>query len=1199
MKKLLLSFIIIISYSFNVRAQTEGVNVATGNWSSLIQLDNFDPNDDQQSNADTDFVGNATYAIMETQKETVSFNDGITDDVYYFRVRMGQSNPNASFYFGLDVSGDYIADLFVEANVKSQTPYVSFHLRDYSKSGLSPSQTSWLNGTQNNELELTNRNAVISDYSAGTDIDGGNSGTDYWIEFAFTEEVLKAYVADNFNLSISGDSIIALYGFTSTSQTSNGDVIGVDDSIPGILDKTWVELGVIINGTLNNITSGVIVTPIVDSQTTENTLPTITGTWGSSMLRGDSLLVTVNGLVYTSENGLVINNLNWSLPLAGTLNPGTYSIVATTSRSSTKQIVSDTTENELIITSVEPQDIPFNCDYNAYLFQYNDVYAIDLASGNSYTVATDVTEGNINAAAYNPADGFIWGSLSTPAKSIVRIGKSFETTTFYIDELPTTGRYVGDVSATGIYYLKGSGTSYYAIDLNPDSTNYGKYIETLNLPASISIHDWAFNAVDNKLYSVEKNTNILYRIDAETGSMESLGEVPILSGLNYTYGAVYFDASGRFYVSANQTGTIYVIQSVQDLNGTNTMDSNLFAFGPSSSQNDGARCPTAPVPQEDCTNGIDDDGDGLIDCEDPSCSGYASCPVLETSSSSSANAGGLESNNRLSQQISKRNFNRAKSSYKFDKRTAKRFSKSSKYGKSNTSKGGGFQLSDFMPLEVINEDNVIESSPKDLLTITNATDVYSVDYMRNNEAVASILLLKTDKGVYEHTKYICDRLLGAQLISVSTIEIKEQQFIKSLIRTIDGSLEFVLSLSAKSINNGANFGIESHWNLDKYESNVGFYNFQIWSNSLDDLLRLGEEVVRLLEVQKPITSYNNSTPPTVFVRTGKYHNGKLDLQIVNTNRSRSVAFDGGLRSTETDDVAFVTSSIELNGDYISNVEVDAGNLFDIGFRIGDGIQTPDDLFMSDGPWGYDDAAPTTTVTNYTVETNVTQFNDDEFPVERNISLQATTSEYIAAYRALTPKFNAIDLRDYNSFKFKGKGTGTLIVRLVKESVSNWQTQYKTSIELTDDLADYILPFSEFTSISGEILNASDITSIVFTMLAENGEEVTKTMTLEQLSFSKSSTLSVDSISETNDLETMAIPNPMSSYTTIHFTAQNSETVQVLVYNQLGRLVKQIKVDAKQGENEIMLERGNLSSGMYFCNIKSNQTNYKTTKLLID
>ncbi|MDO5981074.1 DUF6923 family protein [Flavivirga spongiicola] len=851
----------------------------------------------------------------------------------------------------------------------------------------------------------------------------------------------------------------------------------------------------------------------------------------------------------------------------------------------------------LIYTSVYTQDIPFNCDYNAYLFQYNDVYAIDLASGNSYTVATDVTEGTINAAAYNPTDGFIWGSLSYPAKSIVRIGKDFSTLTFYVDELPTNGRYIGDVSAEGVYYLKGGGTPYYAIDLNPDSDNYGSYITTKDLSKSISIHDWAFNAVDGKLYTVEKKTNILYRIEAESGTVESLGEVPILSGLNYTYGAVYFDASGRFYVSANQTGTIYVIQNVQDLDGTNNMDSNLFAFGPSSSQNDGARCPTAPVPQEDCTNGIDDDGDGLVDCEDPSCSGYAACPVIEAPTSS-GNSGGLESNNRLSEQINKRNFDRAKNNYKFDKVSAKRFTKSAKYGK-KTSKTG-LQLSDFVPLEILNEDHVIESSPIDLLSITNATEIYSVDYMKADEAVASILVLKTDKGVYEHTKYICDRLLGAELISVSTIEIKEQKFIKALIRNIDGSLEFVLSLSAKPINSGTNFEVESHWNLDKYENNVPFYNFQIWSNSLDDLLRLGEEVVRLLDVQKPVTSYNNSTPPTVFVRKGKYHHGKLELQIVNTNRSEAVKFDGGLRATETNTVEYVSSTLDLDGNYITNIEVDAGNLFDIGFRIGDGIATPDDLFMSDGPWGYDDAAPSTMVNVYKVEPNKEEFNDDEFPIERNIELAANTSEYIAAYRALTPKFNPIDLSDYNSLQFKAKGTGALIVRLVKEGVSNWKEQYKTSISLTNELQDYSIPFSEFKSINGNDFEVNDVTSIVFTMLAETGDIETKEMTLQQLRFSTSSTLSVDSFKTEDELnKTFASPNPMESSTTIHFSSQNSERVELVVYSQLGGLVKTMTHEAVKGKNEMKLERTGLSSGLYFCKIKSKRKTYKTIKLLIE
>jgi len=81
----------------------------------------------------------------------------------------------------------------------------------------------------------------------------------------------------------------------------------------------------------------------------------------------------------------------------------------------------------LIAIIANAQNDPFNCVYDAYLFQYNDVYSIDLASGSSYLVAEDVTPGNINASAYNPTDGFIWGSLSSPAKTIVRIGQDFQT----------------------------------------------------------------------------------------------------------------------------------------------------------------------------------------------------------------------------------------------------------------------------------------------------------------------------------------------------------------------------------------------------------------------------------------------------------------------------------------------------------------------------------------------------------------------------------------------------------------------------------------------------------------------------------------------------------------------------------------------------------------------------------------------------
>jgi len=802
----------------------------------------------------------------------------------------------------------------------------------------------------------------------------------------------------------------------------------------------------------------------------------------------------------------------------------------------------------LFIKTSFGQDIPFDCEYNAYLFQYNDVYAVDLASGSSYLVAENVTPGTINAAAYNPADGFIWGSLSSPSKTIVRIGKNFDTLEFYIDELPTSNRYVGDVSADGVYHLKGGGTTYYKIGVDPDSNNYGQHIETLNLSQNVNVHDWAFNAVDGYLYTVEKSTNILYRINGDTGVMESLGEVPILSGLNYTYGAVYFDASGRFYVSANQTGTVYVIQSVQDITSSADMESNLFAFGPSSSQNDGARCPTAPVPQEICDNGIDDDGDGLIDCEDPSCSGYGECEVIDPEAAS-ANDGGLESNNRLSEAINKRNFDRARSGYTFDRATATRIQKTTDYGQRNAD--NTIQLTDFIPLDIIGEDAVIDATPNDLTAITNATQVYGVDYIRNEQAVASVLALKTEQGVYEHTKYICDRLLGAELISVSTIEINEQPFIKALIRNTDNTVEFVLSLSAKIDDGDTQFGVDSHWNLDQYDPEADYYNFQIWSNSIDDLYQLGQEVLHLLDAERPITSYELSTPPTVFVRKGSYHNGSLELELINTNQTETVNLDAGLRITETSEVINSNTTIDLNENYMVNTTVETGALFDIGFRVGDGVNTPDDLFMSDGPWGLDDSQASTTVNTYEVTSNTITFEVDEFPIERNVTMNATTSTYVGVYRALTPRFMPVDISTYNSFKFNAGGTGNLQITFVKQGVTVWEDQMHHTIALNENIQDYTVAVADFTALDGTVQSLDDVMTIVFTMTSEDGTPTYKNMELQNLR------LSMDSVLALHDNDPQIIlnnfPNPFSDTTTIPLPATTSSLLMT-VYDITGRVV---------------------------------------------
>ncbi|WP_299050292.1 T9SS type A sorting domain-containing protein [uncultured Polaribacter sp.] len=842
------------------------------------------------------------------------------------------------------------------------------------------------------------------------------------------------------------------------------------------------------------------------------------------------------------------------------------------------------------------QEAPFNCDYNAYLFQYNDVYALDLASGNSYLVKENVTTGNVNAVGYNPADGYIWGSLSTPSRSIVRIGKNFNTQIFYIPELPTSNRYVGDVREDGIYYLKPGGSTYYLVDINPNSSNYGKFQETKTLTQNLNIHDWAFNAVDGMLYTVEKKTNNLYRIDPESGDVLNLGIVPILEGLNYTFGAVYFDVEGRFYVSANQTGTVYVINDVQNLELGSSIVSNLFAFGPSSSLNDGARCPTAPVPQEDCVNGIDDDGDGLTDCDDPACSGIAECPTIDLEVST-GNDGGLESNDRLSSLINKRNYLRSKSNYTFNKAHAKKVVKTKSY-KKTASKSSEFTLKDLIPLDIIPGTEAIESSPADLLTITNATELFSVDYVKEDKTIAVILATKTENGVYEHTKYICDRLLGAELLSVSTIEIKGQTFIKSIIKNRDGSKEFVLSFSGRLSQDNNNFLIESHWNIDKYTANQTFYNFQIWTNKVDDLITLGAEALELFETQKTITAYHISTPPPVFVKKGKYVDGALELEIINTNKTQNIVFDAGFKRTESSQTEYSNKTIALDGNYITTLRINTGNIFDIGFRIeNDKNQTPDDLFMSDGPWGVDDSSEDTTIDAFLISQNEQLYTGNGYRVERNIALKATTKSYVAAYRAFTPRFKAVDLSDFDVLEFDASGTGTIEITIIKETIAEWKNQFKTTVTLDDNESHYAIPLAHFKSSLIDNIDLKDAVSIVFTMSSNGVDVVSKEMNLKNIDFSKQVLSTGDAVF--NENETIVYPNPLQMSSELSFYSEIATTSTLEIYNLAGVLIKSIVVEVEIGNNSIQIFRDNLKSGLYLMKLSNKFRNYTVKKLVVN
>ena len=98
----------------------------------------------------------------------------------------------------------------------------------------------------------TDANATV------TDLDGGGSGNDTWLVFGFKLSAIQTFTTTSGSYTssaITSSSPLVFYAFTSTSQTANGDVAGINDKTANLND-TWQNLlGTTIATSLTTLTS--------------------------------------------------------------------------------------------------------------------------------------------------------------------------------------------------------------------------------------------------------------------------------------------------------------------------------------------------------------------------------------------------------------------------------------------------------------------------------------------------------------------------------------------------------------------------------------------------------------------------------------------------------------------------------------------------------------------------------------------------------------------------------------------------------------------------------------------------------------------------------------------------------------------------------------------------------------------------------
>lgn len=93
-------------------------------------------------------------------------------------------------------------------------------------------------------------------------------------------------------------------------------------------------------------------------------------------------------------------------------------------------------------------------------------------------------------------------------------------------------------------------------------------------------------------------------------------------------------------------------------------------------------------------------------------------------------------------------------------------------------------------------------------------------------------------------------------------------------------------------------------------------------------------------------------------------------------------------------------------------------------------------------------------------------------------------------------------------------------------------------------------------------------------------------------------LDVKDIQNNASIQVQAYPNPFYTQTNIRFTLTKNETVSIILYDELGRVVRQIaNGNMTVGEKTFTISATGLRSGIYYCTVKTNHSS-NTTKIIL-
>ena len=541
----------------------------------------------------------------------------------------------------------------------------------------------------------------------------------------------------------------------------------------------------------------------------------------------------------------------------------------------------------------------------------------------------------------------------------------------------------------------------------------------------------------------------------------------------------------------------------------------------------------------------------------------------------SGNNGGLESNGRLANLIAKRNFKRKKTPVKTNDKNFQHIYNKSSYMNRYPNE---ISLEDYFPdTGMFGTETAYISSPEDLLDITNANAVFSVDYYINDSRVSAALATATEGSIYDHSKVICDRLNGSSLEDIRTVIVRGHQMISSEIKRATNETEYTLSFSVKL--GDASNELFSFWNIAQYPEG-DYLNFQIWGGSFSQVFTIANYIVDSLNSEKPLTSnVVDDVIPVVFVKSGFYSNGEISLNIINKVNAASITFEASIAETEVSARFNMTEQINLSGAWNDSVSISTGALFDIGFSLNasESIQQ-DALYLADGPWGIDYLEDYATIAIFDVTNDIVSYSDEIYEVERQPSVSGQVKGNVNLFRHLLPGDQTLNVTDFNSIQFSIINNQSIEIVLMPEDLEDWNSRLRYTIPAQVNETFYQIPFQDFVDGNGVSATINDIKTVAFSVVGDYITYVPFSIEINDLAFANEAALA---LSDTNlNPEYLSnYPNPFKTETTIKLQKQTTH-VNLKVINMLGRIVDEQYIETTSNAKKVNYKTTSLSAGVY-------------------